>query len=225
MVVVSLALWTAHSQSHMMPSVILLDYGGVVADHYSEPALSELAFALNSSAKNTLAALSESTSHGKAFRLDACNIKEFWGAVFRQLAIHPPQHSIDRLQYLWAETYVPNTAMLKLMQFYRQHYGVYTALALNEDRYRLNHICSKNHITSYCDHIFASCELGLLKPDPIFFHKCIQELSLKGSCDMMLYVDDRQTHADAAASVGISTYVYRNPGDLSLYLKQLFETI
>ena len=52
-----------------MIDTVMLDYGGVVADHYSEPYVSRLAAELGTTRRTALDVLGEHSVHGKQYLL------------------------------------------------------------------------------------------------------------------------------------------------------------
>jgi HAD superfamily hydrolase (TIGR01509 family) len=54
--------------------------------------------------------------------------------------------------------------------------------------------------------VYASCYLGLRKPDPAFFHAILTDLALEPQC--CLFVDDRPENCEAAAAMGIEVHLF-----------------
>src|SRR5438552_991824 len=103
----------------MTIDTVLCDYGGVVADHYSEPYESQLAELLGVGRQRLRSLLSERSPHGRAYRLDQLTMKEFWSEVIQGAGKVDPGTSIELLQELWARTYIPNQAVLSLLSYLR----------------------------------------------------------------------------------------------------------
>lgn len=56
------------------------------------------------------------------------------------------------------------------------------------------------------DGVYASCHLGVRKPDPAFFTAMLDDLGL--SPQRCLFVDDRRGNVDAAENVGLQTHLF-----------------
>lgn len=66
------------------------------------------------------------------------------------------------------------------------------------------------------DGVWASCHLGVRKPDPAFFARLLQEVGLPaGDC---LFVDDRPVNVEAAAAAGMRAAVFTSAADLRAVL-------
>lgn len=67
------------------------------------------------------------------------------------------------------------------------------------------------------DGVYASCHLGVRKPDPGFFQRLLQTIDLPaGAC---LFVDDRAVNCDAAAALGMRTHVFVDAAGLRARLR------
>lgn len=62
------------------------------------------------------------------------------------------------------------------------------------------------------DGVWASCHLGVRKPEPAFYERLLAKVGLPaGRC---LFADDRQVNVDAAASVGMRAHLFTTADDL-----------
>lgn len=62
------------------------------------------------------------------------------------------------------------------------------------------------------DGVWASCHLGVRKPDAAFYGRLLEKVGLPaGAC---LFADDRQVNVDAAAAVGMRAHLFTSAGDL-----------
>lgn len=206
----------------MLIDSVFCDYGGVVADHYSEPYLGQLAQALGTTRETARALVSERSPHGRLYRLDQITKAEFWNAV-RQLA---PRKDFDDevVQDLWAQTYIPNRALLSLLRYLRDDLGIQTGIVMNEDRWRFRYIEEHFDLRTYVDHVIASFEVGAIKPDSEMYSVILRRALRTDRPGLLLYIDDRESHVEAAKKQGIEGYCYRNSGELSVYIGHLLET-
>lgn len=201
--------------------VLLLDYGGVVADHYSQPHLDELARLLSVDAKRALELVSENTPHGRDFRLGLISLAEFCGAITQlsgQVVTDP-----EAVLLAWARTYVPNQAMLNLIGHLKNSRGLRVGLMLNEDHERMKYL-RQSGISQHFDFLVASCEVGAIKPDPMIFQYALEVNKVTRDPREILYVDDRPKHVDAASKLGFHGRLFIGHGEFSLYITEALRT-
>ena len=60
------------------------------------------------------------------------------------------------------------------------------------------------------DHIIASCDVKLIKPDPALYKLALDRMGFKA--EECVFIDDRQVNVDAAAGLGIHSILYQNRG-------------
>jgi putative hydrolase of the HAD superfamily len=73
-------------------------------------------------------------------------------------------------------------------------------LATTQERYRLRYMRNEMGCDRLFDGIFASCEVGYLKPDPRFFHAVAEALCLPAG-ELVLW-DDSERNVEAARAYG-----------------------
>ena len=61
--------------------------------------------------------------------------------------------------------------------------------------------------------VYASCHLGVRKPDPAFFTAILDDLDVNP--DRCLFVDDRAVNCEAAAGVGLRVHLFDDAADLT----------
>jgi HAD superfamily hydrolase (TIGR01509 family) len=67
------------------------------------------------------------------------------------------------------------------------------------------------------DGVWASCDLGVRKPDPAFFLRLLEHVGREPAA--CLFVDDRPENVAAAAALGLRAHVFRGAPDLVLRLR------
>lgn len=75
-------------------------------------------------------------------------------------------------------------------------------LATNQQSHRAQHMVATLEYAAIFDHLFISCELGCVKPEPAYFRKVMEHLDK--TADELLFIDDHQTNVDAARACGLN---------------------
>ena len=107
--------------------------------------------------------------------------------------------TIDDLLRAWTAIQV-DTDVVALVRAIRAT-GTLCCLATNQERFRGRHMSQELGYRAVFDHQFYSCEVGFSKPDPAFFQTILERLGR--SAQEVLFIDDKQPNARAAASIGI----------------------
>lgn len=76
--------------------------------------------------------------------------------------------------------------------------------------------------TSSCDHIFYSHEVRLLKPDPLIYQLASETLGVQPH--EMIFLDDVQEAVDAARSLGIHGFQFRDTAQAIADIEACIET-
>ncbi|MFN8442599.1 MAG: HAD-IA family hydrolase [Caldilineaceae bacterium] len=84
--------------------------------------------------------------------------------------------------------------------------GMICCLATNQERNRAEYMKSKMDFQKCFDHLFFSCEVGSLKPDPSYFAHI--ETVLKLEKESLLFWDDAETNVKAAQARGWKAELY-----------------
>jgi len=197
--------------------VLLLDYGGVVADHYSQPYLDRLASLLGVDPRRALELVSEKSPHGEQFRLNLIDLSAFCQAIGRLSGV--PTTDPTAVLRSWAQTYVPNEAMLSLITHLREARGLCVGLLMNEDRDRLNYL-REIGMDRHFDFIVASCDIGITKPNPGIYHYALHANGVTTDPGEILYVDDRSSHIASAEALGFQVKLFTTPGEFSLFITE-----
>ena len=69
------------------------------------------------------------------------------------------------------------------------------------------------------DAVYASCRMGLAKPDPQFFRHILQREERRP--EESVFVDDRQENVEAAAGLGMIAILFTGAGPLERRLREL----
>lgn len=202
-----------------MIDTLIFDYGGVVSDHYCEPFQGRLAELLGVSRKQSRELISERSSQGKLYRLDEIDKAEFWFEVMKIAEAN--SLDIDLLQELWAKTYIINQAVLSLIRYLRDDIGVQIGIIMNEDRWRYKYILETYNLDKEVSFITPSFLVGALKPEKEIYEAALSQAQKANNPESVIYIDDRETHVEAATKIGMQGYVYVNAGELSHFIETI----
>ena len=189
---------------------IVFDYGGVLADHYVEPFQTMLGELLHATQKETRDLTSERSPHGRDYRLGKISKQDFWNAIKK---LSGTEFDIDYAHELFEKTYLPNPAMISLVGWLKDKWGIQIGLGLNEDVDRWNTVKKLLNAEVFSNFNVISFEIGAIKPDKIFYETMIKKAHHEDDPSRILYVDDRDTHVEAARHYGIQGYDFINEGD------------
>lgn len=90
--------------------------------------------------------------------------------------------------------------------------GYKTGLLSNSSIEYLGRIVSWHKLEPLFDVITVSAEVGLIKPDPKIFEHILERLRV--SPDEAVFIDDNPHNAEAAARLGIKSFVYKDIAQL-----------
>ncbi|HAO52446.1 TPA: hypothetical protein DCQ85_03180 [Candidatus Magasanikbacteria bacterium] len=203
-------------QKLSVEKLILLDNGGVLSDHYQQPHHKDLADILGVDEEKLKALLSEKSPHGEAYRKNLISREEFWSIVVK-LSGSVADLDYSQLEKLWAESYQVNSHIVDILKRYR-NVGVKTGLLSNADTYRKKHMEERH--ASFLDYSIVSSDVGSLKPEKEIFEKAIEKAGIPSK--NIIYVDDRESHANKATELGMQGEVFSTLEDLKLKLKKFY---
>lgn len=185
-----------------MKTWLMVDYGGVLAEDHVAPAEAKLAQALGAQVAEVRSAISERSACGRALRLDAISEEEFWTAVVRDISprgiVSPPPFELTEL---WAACYAIRLDVAEALQEAIGQ-GLSLGIATNVDRYRERYLLAELRRHSISATVWSSYKIGFVKPSIEYYRAIERRLSQEHKHVRCLYIDDRQTHVDAASSVG-----------------------
>lgn len=211
------------SKTYSSPiDTIIFDYGGVVSDHYCEPFQTQMAELFGTTHAESRKLLSESSPHGRAYRLDQISKEEFWARV-KELC--GKDFDNDKLQILWAKTYIINASMVSMLKFLKEKKRIQIGMALNEDFGRWQYILDTYQPGTFSTVNVLSYEIGTVKPERAFYEEMLIMCGRRNMADRVLYVDDRQSHVDAAIATGLQGYVFTNEGEFSKAVAECFNLV
>lgn len=78
-------------------------------------------------------------------------------------------------------------------------------------------ITAKENLDYLFDSRIISSEIGLMKPDPLFFKKMLELIDKKP--EEVIFIDDSQNNVDSAKEIGIESYIFKDISDLNFLKK------
>jgi glucose-1-phosphatase len=134
----------------------------------------------------------------------------FYGKIKQRLRL---KLRYEQFVPMWDEIFFltpENREVHALAQKLRGHYSV--SLLTNINALHLAYIREHFPVFDAFDRVFASCELGLAKPDPRIYSRVLKELGAKPG--EAFYTDDRPELIAQARIMGIRAFVYTGPAQL-----------
>lgn len=139
------------------------------------------------------------------------SLEEFWRRVSRKTG--KPIH-----QDLFEAHFHPklNRRVARLVERLRQEARVVVGTNTVETHYRIHD--REGHYALF-DAVYASCRMGLAKPDPEFYRLILEREALDPGDSV--FVDDREENAEAAAKMGMTAILFRGARRLERELATL----
>lgn len=117
----------------------------------------------------------------------------------------------------WSDLFTSNEEVIKVVKRIPERITLIlgsTTNPLHFEYYRREFSDTLNKFKAFV----TSFHVGSLKPDPVFYERCLKEASCKpGDC---VYVDDIPQYVDAASKMGIEGIVYNSKTDITQRLRE-----
>jgi putative hydrolase of the HAD superfamily len=84
--------------------------------------------------------------------------------------------------------------------------GIGCHLATNQQGYRRAVMHDERHYGDWFDQTFYSCDLGVAKPDPVYFETILRTIDQPASS--VLFIDDNENNVKGARGVGLRAELY-----------------
>lgn len=97
--------------------------------------------------------------------------------------------------------------------------GYLCCLATNQERHRFAYMKTHMGLEQHFDQLFVSCELGVKKPDKVYFEKVLEILDVPAKD--VTFFDDSPTNVESAHQVGISAHVFTESSSLADFFSEL----
>ena len=188
-----------------MPSALILDFGGVLARAQDPASLRRLA---------RLAKLSNDEfvrryrQHRAAYD-DGLPAQDYWARVIAREC--EPALLQDLIRADIDSWTVYRDGMWNLAAEFRAR-GGRTAMLSNGVPEIVDVIRRHRELDDFFDAVVISFEVGCSKPDPRIYRICLEKLGV--DAPDALFVDDLPANLDAAAGLGLQTFLFKGDEDL-----------
>jgi putative hydrolase of the HAD superfamily len=129
---------------------------------------------------------------------------DFREAVAEVLARWESAAAVDEVVQLW-DRFEAEPVVVDLIQQLRKA-GIACHLATNQQSYRRATMQDERHYGDLFDQTFYSCDLGVAKPDPAYFHAILDSVGKQGSS--VLFIDDNEPNIKGALTAGLHAELY-----------------
>ena len=117
-----------------------------------------------------------------------------------------PDSTDALLGYWFSAEHIVDTGLVSVISRLRSA-GIACYLATNQEKYRTQYLIDEMGFADIFDSIFASCYLGVRKPQPEFYQSILTEIG-NPLPNEVLYFDDSHSNIDAALALGINAEFY-----------------
>lgn len=119
------------------------------------------------------------------------------------------EKDVDDFLKLWFEEGVSiNEEVEQIIIELRKH-NLPCCFVTNQEKYRTNYLKETFPLFSLMNRVFASSDLGVKKPDPLFYQKVLDEMDYNGSLEDVFYVDDDEKNIAVGKDFGFATLLYK----------------
>ena len=139
-----------------------------------------------------------------------------WDEFFKRLSELSGQAEAE-IREAFYEDKVLDEELLNLIKQLKENYKI--GLLSNASNTYLRPILEQHGITNLFDVDIISSEVGLIKPDIKIFELAVKKLGVKHS--ETVFIDDNSYNTDAAATLGIKTFLYKDLATLKTQLQNI----
>lgn len=185
---------------------VIFDFGGVVVNESFQDWISEH-IALYQTIQNELLPLQDIVDRGDA------SVMVYKNYLSRKTGKNP-----DKIEKEILQAYEINSEAKSLIQHLRKN-NIKTAIISNFPNEWFSKIKKRLSFDRLFNEIFVSSTFHLIKPDPAFFHMVLN--ALKVTPEQTVFTDDKKKNIDAAAALGIHSYIFTSANALKNDLRSL----
>lgn len=151
---------------------------------------------------------------GSQYREGKITRDVFWQRGLAKLGI---AGNVDQLEDEWISDYALIEGTRDIILALRGNYKV-TYLSDNV-RERVEKVDALYHFKEWFDGGIFSHEVGVRKPDPKIYEFALQHAGVKA--EESVFIDDKESSLVPAKAMGITTILFKDPGDLKAQLQKL----
>lgn len=119
------------------------------------------------------------------------------------------EDGVDEFLKLWFEEEVSINEEIEKIIIELQKHNLPCYFVTNQEKYRTNYLKETFKLFSLVDGVFASSDLGVKKPDPLFYERVLDEIGYTGTPEEVFYVDDDEKNIIAGKDFGFTTLQYK----------------
>jgi putative hydrolase of the HAD superfamily len=193
--------------------VIILDFGGVIAEEGFQQGLYAIAKKFGLDQKRFFQLANEAV-YNSGYVTGTGSEHDYWNEVREHSGIIAED---DELRQEILSRFIPRDWMLETIKSLKQQ-GLATAILSDQSDW-LDLLDSQYHFFQYFDGVFNSFHLGKTKRDSSIFDDTLLELHV--NANEALFVDDNIGHVDRAAAKGLQTHYFEGRDGFIKKLKEL----
>lgn len=133
------------------------------------------------------------------------SLKEAFEAVCEEFNVSCTEEKMEQLIGMWNKSWMlaqPYEEVQEELKNLKKEYKL--ILVSNTDNFSINQVLDKFHLREAFDHIFLSCEVGLIKTDAKFLKMVLKEAELVAE-DCVFVGDSILSDMEAAKEAGIKS--------------------
>lgn len=194
-------------------SVILFDYGGVLADEGFRDGLTEIARRNGLNPASLLQSAMDAVYHS-GYVLGTGSEEDFWRMLKDRSGI---EGETSQLRKEIFQRFRIRSWMLDIVDGLKAS-GYITGI-LSDQTDWLDELEARDHFFQHFDAVFNSYHLGMGKRDPAIFHRVADRLHV--APENILFIDDSPGNIERAQAMGLQTILFRNRQQFEHELKSL----
>ena len=184
----------------MKIKVVLLDFGGVIAEEGFQQGLYAIAEKFDLDRKRFFQLANEAV-YDSGYVTGKGSENDYWNMVREHSGIIVPD---EELRQEILSRFIPRDWMIEIVRS-RQQQGLITAILSDQSDW-LDLLDSRYHFFQYFNAVFNSYHLGKTKRDATVFADVLQELKVEAG--EVLFVDDNIDHIVRAVAAGLQTCLF-----------------
>lgn len=149
------------------------------------------------------------------------NVNEYWKSRAQTFHVNLSAEQITRIVHVDCESWSHlNPVMVEWVQQLHAA-GVRLALLSNMPLELKNYLVANLNLFSRFDHLFFSCDVRRVKPEPQIYQHCLSLLGL--SPGEVLFLDDKAENVEGATQLGIHSLLFDSPENAFTQIKDRFD--